>query len=154
MKIRIILLSLLVLFAISCQNEKFTLDEDLSKESIESTQPSGLKSVTECNTICDNCVMYVVCKLRVNNFPPLPPGVDYSSYSAKLGLINTSPGYRPVWGDIAIIDTDSEYGHVAFVEWRNPWSGQIFISESNWNGNCVSWRSNGIPGLKGYYHPQ
>ena len=162
MKFKIISLSFILCLSFSCQNEKFApLEEQSVKKQIvadnnELAENPQLKSVTECNNICDNCVIYVACKLRVNGFSPL--GTDCTYYSAKLGIINTGSNYVPQWGDVAIFDTGTQYGHMAFVEWTSPWTGQIFISESNWDGNCVSWRQNGrradYPGLKGFYHPQ
>ncbi len=157
MKLKIISLSLVLVLAFSCQNEKFTPSKELLTESNELNENPQLKYSYECDNICDNCVMYVVCKLRVTNSTALPAGVDYSSYSAKLGVINTASDYSPIYGDVAIFDTGTAYGHMAFVEWKSPWTGVIFISESNWDGNCVSWRSNGrrdaYSGLKGFYHP-
>ncbi|GAA0196386.1 hypothetical protein GCM10009122_60980 [Fulvivirga kasyanovii] len=103
----------------------------------------------------DNCTLYVSCRLAAAGLRQW--GFDASTYQAKLSMINTQSGYIPNYGDVAIFDTGSNWGHMAFVEWRDPNTGQVHISETNWNGQDFNWRTIGTgvsyPGLMGYYHP-
>ncbi|UII31942.1 CHAP domain-containing protein [Fulvivirga ulvae] len=101
----------------------------------------------------DNCTLYVSCRLAAGGFSQW--GFDASTYSAKLSMINTSSGHVPRYGDVAIFNTGTQWGHMAFVEWRDPSTGQIHISETNWNGQDFSWRTTTgtFPGLMGYHRP-
>ena len=104
----------------------------------------------------DNCTLYVSCRLQEAGFRPW--GFDASTYEAKATLISQGPSYLPTYGDVAIFNTGSQWGHMAFVEWRSPWTGEIWISETNWGGVGFQWRSLGgggpqVPYLAGYHRP-
>lgn len=74
---------------------------------------------------CNNCVYYARCRK-----PSLPYGLI--TFEDKKAIINT---YTPEVGAVAIIQTRSEYGHVAYVE---AVEGEtITLSEGNWSyGSC------------------
>jgi len=74
---------------------------------------------------CDNCVFYARCRN-----PSLPYGLF--SYGDKVAIINT---YVPQAGAVAVIDTGTWTGHVAYVESVN--GSIINLSEGNWPlGSC------------------
>jgi hypothetical protein len=87
---------------------------------------SGTFSATRC-PFCDNCVLYVRCKL-----PKLPTGL--TSYASKKKICNA---WSPVAG-YAVVMPSASYpgnGHIAYVQSVNS-NGTITISEGNFNGNC------------------
>lgn len=74
---------------------------------------------------CDNCVFYARCRN-----PSLPFGLF--SYEDKVAIITT---YVPQAGAVAVIDTGTWTGHVAYVESVN--GSTINLSEGNWPlGSC------------------
>jgi hypothetical protein len=127
---------------------------DNSKNTGKST--SSARNPGDCKYIYpDNCTLYVSCRLGAGGFNQW--GFDASNYTEKASLINTTNGYIPTYGDVAIFDTGSQWGHMAFVEWRDINTYQIWVSETNWNGQDFNWRSLGTggpyPKLVGYHHP-
>ena len=74
---------------------------------------------------CSNCVLYARCRQ-----PRLPSGLTY--WSQKKARINSQKGRA---GCVAMINTGSAYGHVAYVTSVN--NGRIRIAEGNWpRGRC------------------
>jgi hypothetical protein len=91
---------------------------------------------------CSNCVDYARCRQ-----PRLPHGLI--SFADKRARINSHTARR---GCVAVIDTGSYYGHVAYV---NSTSGGIHIDEGNWpSGHCGT-RSGSASSLHiaGYFCP-
>ncbi|AKT40641.1 CHAP domain-containing protein [Chondromyces crocatus] len=99
-------------------------------------------SSATCNQ-CSNCVLYARCRQ-----PKLPFGL--TTYAQKRAIINTQTAKA---GYVAIINSGSSYGHVAYVTKVN--GSTITIAEGNWpNGKCGT-RSGTKAGLKivGYFKP-
>ena len=151
----------------ACQNE--VIDPDHVQSANDHTVKKTLGSASRGQTLAarckdynhNNCTLYVSCRLQEAGFRTW--GIDASEYSAKASLINTPSNYLPKYGDVAMFDTGSTWGHMSFVEWRNPWTGEIWVSETNWGGAHYQWRSlergdrkgSGEPAqfLTGYYQP-
>ncbi|MBL6449624.1 CHAP domain-containing protein [Fulvivirga sp. 29W222] len=134
------------------QDQETVISEESSNPGKKS--PSNAMLPGECRyAYPDNCTLYVSCRLAAGGFPQW--GFDASTYSAKLSMINTPSGHIPRYGDVAIFNTGTQWGHMAFVEWRDPNTGQIHISETNWNGQDFNWRTTTttFPGLMGYHRP-
>jgi hypothetical protein len=95
-----------------------------------------------CNQ-CSNCVLYARCRQR-----RLPYGL--TSWRDKLAHVNS---HTPRRGCVAMIQTSSSYGHVAYVNGVN--GGRISIDEGNWpNGHCN--QRSGTPAalnVRGYWCP-
>jgi hypothetical protein len=92
-------------------------------------------------TNCDNCVYYARCRK-----PSLPYGL--TSYSDKVAIINTQTASA---GAVAIINTGSYYGHVAYV--TSVSGSTINIAEGNWPSGSCGTRSGTKAGLNiaGFY---
>ncbi|EYF07505.1 CHAP domain-containing protein [Chondromyces apiculatus] len=110
-------------------------DQELSAEESSLVAPA-------CNQ-CDNCVYYARCRQ-----PALPYGL--TSFQDKMNIVNTQTAKA---GYVAIIQTSSSYGHVAYV--TKVEGSKIFIAEGNWpNGQCGT-RSGTKAALniKGFFKP-
>jgi hypothetical protein len=95
-----------------------------------------------CNQ-CSNCVKYARCRQ-----PRLPYGL--TSFGEKLHVINS---HTPRRGCVAVIQTSSVYGHVAYV--NGVGGGRISIDEGNWSSGHCGQRS-GTPAalnVRGYWCP-
>jgi hypothetical protein len=95
-----------------------------------------------CNQ-CSNCVLYARCRQR-----RLPFGL--TTWRDKLARINS---HRPRRGCVAMIQTSSSYGHVAYVNGVN--GSRISIDEGNWPSGRCGQRS-GTPAalnVRGYWCP-
>lgn len=159
-----LIFTFLLLTFIACSEESIDEFNATGQEAVvnEENPNSGKKSPDtarlqpgECRyAYPDNCTLYVSCRLAAGGFNQW--GFDASTYQAKLSMINTSAGYIPTYGDVAIFNTGTQWGHMSFVEWRDPNTGQIHISETNWNGQDFNWRTSSggtFPNLMGYHHP-
>ena len=95
-----------------------------------------------CNQ-CSNCVLYARCRQR-----RLPFGL--TTWREKLAKVNS---HRPRRGCVAMIQTGSSFGHVAYVNDVN--GSRISIDEGNWpSGHCG--RRSGTPAalnVRGYWCP-
>jgi surface antigen len=158
-----LVLACLLLTCFACSEETNELydagqESGLSEENVYSGEQfsnNANRRPGDCRYLYnDNCTLYVSCRLGAAGLNQW--GFDASTYAAKLKLVNTPGGYTPNYGDVAIFNTGSNWGHMAFVEWRDPWTGQVHISETNWNGQDFNWRvsnDGNFPGLVGYHHP-
>ena len=95
----------------------FDGDDDGEDEDVASTS----SELGGCNQ-CTNCVLYARCRQ-----PRLPFGL--TSWSDKVRAINSK---KPRAGCVAMIQTGSQYGHVAYV--RRVSGSKIYIDEGNWGG--------------------
>jgi len=111
------------------------IDGDDGDDEATSSVSSELGGCNQCN----NCVDYARCRQ-----PRLPYGL--TSWSEKVSKINS---HRPRAGCVAMIQTSSYYGHVAYV---NKVSGsRIFIDEGNWNGCNRRSGTAAALNIKGYW---
>jgi hypothetical protein len=73
---------------------------------------------------CENCVLYARCRQ-----PGLPRGLF--SLDDKLSIVNAQD---PAAGCVAVIDTGSSVGHVAYVTGVD--GDRVSIDEGNWGRRC------------------
>lgn len=111
--------------AVGCAVDAPTEAEEATPPDAEDEASSSVESeLYGCNQ-CSNCVEYARCRQ-----PRLPFGL--TSYAQKRAQINTQNARR---GCVAVINTGSYYGHVAYV--REVSGGRIYIDEGNWpSGRC------------------
>ncbi|MFS8071406.1 MAG: CHAP domain-containing protein [Byssovorax sp.] len=114
-------------------------EAQLSAEEVGTAEDELLACASATN--CDNCVYYARCRK-----PSLPYGL--TSYNDKVGIINTQTASA---GAVAIINTGSYYGHVAYV--TSVSGSTINIAEGNWPSGSCGTRSGTKTGLKiaGFY---
>jgi hypothetical protein len=97
----------------------------------------------QCETTanCNNCVAYARCRRTL-------PSIDLTLFSAKKSIVNS---YTPTVGAVAIIDTGSVYGHVAYVEAVS--GALVTIGEGNFPYGSCEHRTNTPANLRivGYY---
>lgn len=104
-------------------NDESSIDEGPDSEDEVGSTSSDLGSCNQCN----NCVSYARCRQ-----PRLPTGL--TSYADKRAKINRSTAKA---GCVAVINTGSYYGHVAYV--TKVSGGKVHIAEGNWpSGRCGS----------------
>jgi hypothetical protein len=110
--------------------EEATTDETVPAGALDSPSPDveeGTASVSSelgvCNQ-CNNCVLYARCRQ-----PRLPYGL--TTYGQKVARINSR---APRAGCVAVINTGSPWGHVAYVE--SVAGGRVNIAEGNFEGRC------------------
>jgi hypothetical protein len=112
------------------------------EEEDEGPVASSESELGGCNQ-CTNCVKYARCRQ-----PRLPSGLTY--WRDKVARINSRTPRR---GCVAMIQTSSAYGHVAFVTGVS--GGRISIAEGNWpTGRCG--QRSGTPAalnVRGYWCP-
>jgi surface antigen len=125
------------------------------------TQPDAAETVEQAATYsgldscgyCGNCVDYVRCRARNDSYSAEPPQSGWTYFSGKIADKNSNHAHRSC---IAIIETSSVYGHVAYVVHVNTDAdpNRITIHESNWTG-CHSERTGTKDGLniRGYWCP-
>ncbi len=120
-------------------DEEFSYDEELDEEDEVSTESSALGGCHQCN----NCVDYARCRQ-----PRLPYGL--TSWADKRSRINSQ---RARARCVAMINTGSYYGHVAYV--RKVRGRKVFIAEGNWPSGQCGQRSGTKGGLNiaGYWCP-
>jgi surface antigen len=106
--------------------EEFQDDLGLTAAGSESGVSSRSSFLYGCSQ-CTNCVKYARCRQR-----RLPYGL--TTWSAKLHVINRWRDPRA--GCVAIIESSSIFGHVAYV--RAVSGSRIYIDEGGYNGRCNS----------------
>lgn len=107
------------------EDEAYANDESAVDEGDSEGEVGSMSSdLASCNQ-CDNCVYYARCRQ-----PRLPTGL--TSYADKRAKINRSTAKA---GCVAVINTGSYYGHVAYV--TKVSGSKVYIAEGNWpSGHC------------------
>lgn len=106
------------------EEEGARADDATPTEGDEGAASSVESELYGCNQ-CSNCVDYARCRM-----PSLPHGL--TSYADKRARINSQTARG---GCVAVINTGSYYGHVAYV--RSVSGSRIYIDEGNWpSGRC------------------
>ena len=119
-----------ILLAVGCgpTNDALVTDEGYDTASEDD---AFMESTLACESTanCNNCVYYAGCRA---------PGLkkfNLTSWSQKLAARNSDNGSP---GCVAMIDTGSYYGHVAYVTKVTHNPHHVWIDEGNWNGRCGS----------------
>lgn len=125
------------------------------------TQPDTAGTVEQAATYagldscgyCGNCVDYVRCRASNDSYAAEPPQSGWTYFSGKLADMNSNHAHRSC---IAMIETSSVYGHVAYVVHVDTAAApnRVTIHESNWSG-CHDERTGTKDGLniRGYWCP-
>jgi len=124
------------------------LDLPVITEEIKKTRALTYIYNDPCGTNANkyNCVYYARCKK-----PSLPYGL--TTWASKLAIINTQ---NVSVGAVAIISTNSPYGHVAYVTGKSGSGANavITVRDGNWHAGYITQRTGTKAqlGIQGYFN--